>query len=66
VNEAVEIAHNAIFANASQNCVAGSRTFVQEKIYDDFVRKAVEMAQQVSTANYVFVKKLKSYIHHTY
>lgn len=34
VDEAVEIAHNAIFANHGQNCCAGSRTFVQEKIYD--------------------------------
>lgn len=34
VNEAAEIAHNAIFANHGQNCCAGSRTFVQEGIYD--------------------------------
>lgn len=34
VNEAAEIAHNAIFANHGQNCCAGSRTFVQEQIYD--------------------------------
>lgn len=34
VEEAAEIAHNAIFANHGQNCCAGSRTFVQEGIYD--------------------------------
>lgn len=51
MDEAVEIAHNAIFANASQNCVAGSRTFVQEKIYDEFVRKAVEMAKKRKVGN---------------
>lgn len=45
VDEAVEIAHNAIFANHGQNCCAGSRTFVQEKIYDAFVLKAAEMAK---------------------
>ena len=45
MDEAVEIAHNAIFANHGQNCCAGSRTFVQSKIYDAFVQKAVQMAK---------------------
>lgn len=45
LDEAVTIAHNAIFANHGQNCCAGSRTFVQEKIYDSFVKKATEMAK---------------------
>ncbi|XP_055585639.1 aldehyde dehydrogenase X, mitochondrial [Uranotaenia lowii] len=45
LDEAVEIAHNAIFANHGQNCCAGSRTFVQEGIYDKFVAKATEMAR---------------------
>lgn len=45
VDEAVEIAHNAIFANHGQNCCAGSRTFVHEKIYDEFVKKAATKAQ---------------------
>lgn len=44
MDEAVEIAHNAIFANHGQNCCAGSRTFVQEGIYDAFVKKAVAKA----------------------
>lgn len=34
VDEAVKIAHTAIFFNHGQNCCAGSRTFVQENIYD--------------------------------
>lgn len=46
VDEAVEIAHNAIFANHGQNCCAGSRTFVQEEIYDAFVEKAAKMAKE--------------------
>lgn len=46
LDEAAEIAHNAIFANHGQNCCAGSRTFVQEKIYDQFVAKAVELAKK--------------------
>lgn len=45
MDEAVEIAHGAIFANHGQNCCAGSRTFVQEGIYDAFVKKAVEKAK---------------------
>ncbi|XP_063699354.1 retinal dehydrogenase 2 [Culicoides brevitarsis] len=45
LDEAVEIAHNAIFANHGQNCCAGSRTFVQEGIYDAFVKKAAEKAK---------------------
>lgn len=44
IDEAAEIAHNAIFANHGQNCVAGSRTFVQEAIYERFVKKAKELA----------------------
>lgn len=45
VDEAVEIAYGAIFANHGQNCCAGSRTFVHEKIYDDFVNKAAVKAR---------------------
>jgi len=44
VNEAVEIAHGAVFNNHGQNCCAGSRTFVQEELYDEFVKKAVAKA----------------------
>ena len=44
VDRAVEIAHEAIFANHGQNCCAGSRTFVQDEIYDEFVRKAAAAA----------------------
>ena len=36
--------HDAIFFNHGQNCCAGSRTFVQEGIYDEFVAKAKELA----------------------
>jgi len=45
LDEAVEIAHMAIFANHGQNCCAGSRTYVQAAIYDQFVKKAVEKAK---------------------
>lgn len=46
LEQAATIAHNAIFANHGQNCCAGSRTFVHEKIYDAFVKKAVELAKE--------------------
>lgn len=44
VDEAVTTCYNAIFPNMGQCCCAGSRTFVHEKIYDEFVKKATEMA----------------------
>ena len=42
----MEISHDAIMANMGQICCGGSRTFVQEDIYDEFVRKTVERAQK--------------------
>lgn len=51
VNEAVDIAHQAIFENHGQNCCAGSRTFVQSGIYDIFVEKAVEKAKARKVGN---------------
>ncbi|XP_039275939.1 aldehyde dehydrogenase, mitochondrial [Nilaparvata lugens] len=46
LDQAVEVAFNAVFANHGQNCCAGSRTFVQAEIYDAFVAKAAEKAKQ--------------------
>lgn len=46
VDYAVEMSHHALFANMGQCCTAGSRCFVQEDIYDEFVRKSVERAQK--------------------
>ncbi|XP_073130081.1 benzaldehyde dehydrogenase, mitochondrial isoform X2 [Henckelia pumila] len=40
VDKAVELAHFALFFNQGQCCCAGSRTFVHEKVYDEFVEKA--------------------------
>lgn len=40
-----------MFANHGQNCCAGSRTFVQEEIYDEFVKQAVEMAKKINVGN---------------
>lgn len=46
VDEAVNIAHEGLFANHGQSCCAGSRTFVQDTIYDEFVKKAAIMASK--------------------
>jgi len=40
VDHAVELAHFALFFNQGQCCCAGSRTFVHERVYDEFVEKA--------------------------
>ena len=40
----MEAAHNAVMTNMGQCCIAGSRTFVHEDIYDEFVRKSRERA----------------------
>ncbi len=45
VDWAVEWAHEAVFANHGQSCCAGSRTFVHEDIYDKFVEKAKQSAE---------------------
>lgn len=45
VDQAVELAHQAVFINQGQVCCAGSRTFVHEDIYDEFIKKSVERAQ---------------------
>ena len=43
---AEELAHFALFFNQGQCCNAGSRTFVQDTIYDEFVKKSVERAKK--------------------
>jgi len=51
LDEAVEIAHQALFFNAGQCCTAGSRTFVHSSIYDKFVEKATRRAQKTKVGN---------------
>ncbi|XP_062585610.1 aldehyde dehydrogenase 1A1-like, partial [Saccostrea cucullata] len=46
LEEAVKFAHNGVMVNSGQCCIAGSRTFVHEKIYDEFVAKSREMADK--------------------
>ncbi|XP_045768437.1 aldehyde dehydrogenase X, mitochondrial-like [Maniola jurtina] len=51
VEQAAQIAHAAAFANGGQCCCAGTRTFVQAGIYDQFVAKAAEIANDRSVGN---------------
>ncbi|KAL0984970.1 hypothetical protein UPYG_G00151270 [Umbra pygmaea] len=44
--EAVEGSHLALFFNQGQCCCAGSRTFVQDTIYDEFMERSVERAKK--------------------
>ncbi|KAK1296657.1 hypothetical protein QJS10_CPB15g00574 [Acorus calamus] len=40
IDQAVELAHFALFFNQGQCCCAGSRTYVHERVYDEFVEKS--------------------------
>jgi aldehyde dehydrogenase (NAD+) len=44
LDAAVEGAHMGIFVNQGQSCCAGSRVFVEERIYQQFVEKSVARA----------------------
>jgi aldehyde dehydrogenase (NAD+) len=46
LDAAVEGAHLGIFVNQGQSCCAGSRVFVEEKIYQEFVEKSVARARK--------------------
>ncbi|KAL6641185.1 hypothetical protein ACP70R_019366 [Stipagrostis hirtigluma subsp. patula] len=51
VDMAVNLSRLAIFYNKGEVCVAGSRVYVQEGIYDEFVKKAVEAARSVKVGD---------------
>ena len=48
---AVGVCVDAVFVNQGQCCSAGSRTYVQDTIYDDFVRKSVQLALRRKLGN---------------
>ena len=48
---AVEKSHFALFFNQGQCCCAGSRCFVEESIYEEFVRRSVERARKRTVGN---------------
>lgn len=47
----MEIAQFASFFNQGQNCTAGSKIYVHESIYDDFLAKAKEMTAARKTGD---------------
>lgn len=51
VEQAVETSHFALYFNQGQCCCAGSRTFVEEKIYDEFVERSAERAKKRTVGN---------------
>ncbi|HET6218356.1 MAG TPA: aldehyde dehydrogenase family protein [Acidobacteriaceae bacterium] len=44
MEQAIEGCHQGLFFNQGQICCAGSRLFVEEKVYDEFVEKSVARA----------------------
>jgi aldehyde dehydrogenase (NAD+) len=46
MEKAVEGSHFALFFNQGQCCCAGSRLFVERKVYDEFVDRSVARAQK--------------------
>ncbi|XP_053736847.1 aldehyde dehydrogenase, mitochondrial-like [Synchiropus splendidus] len=51
LEDAVEQSHFALFFNQGQCCCAGSRTYVQADIYDEFVERSVERAKRRVVGN---------------
>ena len=51
IDLAIETSHNAIFFNEGQCCSAGSRTYVHESIYDEFVKKSVSRTKARKVMN---------------
>jgi aldehyde dehydrogenase (NAD+) len=46
LDQAIEGSHFALFFNQGQCCCAGSRLFVESKVYDEFVDKSVARAKK--------------------
>ena len=46
LDAAVEGAHMGLFSNQGQSCCAGSRVFVEETIYDEFLERSITRATQ--------------------
>jgi len=46
MDQAVEGSHHALFFNQGQCCTAGSRLFVEEKCYDEFLERSVARARR--------------------
>jgi aldehyde dehydrogenase (NAD+) len=51
MDKAVEGSHFALFFNQGQCCCAGSRTFVEDKVYDEFVQRSAARAKKRTVGN---------------
>ncbi len=51
IEQAVEGSHFALFFNQGQCCCAGSRLFVEENIYDEFVERSAARAKRRTVGN---------------
>jgi aldehyde dehydrogenase (NAD+) len=51
MDQAVEGSHFALFFNQGQCCCAGSRLYVEEKAYDEFVDRSVARAKKRTVGN---------------
>jgi aldehyde dehydrogenase (NAD+) len=51
MDQAIEGSHFALFFNQGQCCCAGSRLFVEEKIYDEFVERSAQRAKRRTVGN---------------
>src|ERR1700687_3336882 len=51
MEQAIEGAHFALFFNQGQCCCAGSRLYVEEKAYDEFVEKSAARAKKRTVGN---------------
>ena len=51
LDAAIEGAHFGLFFNQGQCCTAGSRVFVQDSIYDEFVERSVTLAKRRIVGN---------------
>jgi len=51
MDQAVEGSHFALFFNQGQCCCAGSRLFVEDKAYDEFVERSAERARKRTVGN---------------
>ena len=51
MDHAVGQDHEALFFNMGQRCSAGSRAFIEESVYDEFLERTVEKAKQRRVGN---------------
>jgi len=51
MDHAIETSHFGLFFNQGQCCCAGSRIFVEDKVYDEFVERSVERAKKRSVGD---------------